>query len=312
MNEIKLPPFLRPGDKIGIVAPASVVKYEDIVPGINIFKNEWGLEVVEGTTLQSAFNQFSAPDEVRLADLQQMLDNPEIKAVIAARGGYGCSRIVDGLSFEGFLKSPKWIVGFSDLTVFLSRIYQLGYASLHAPMAKSITTEGAEEAAESLRKMLFGEQPAYTFASHSLNRTGSVTGQIVGGNLCILAHLIGTETEVDTTGKILFIEDINEYLYNLDRMMIQMKRAGKLTNLAGLIVGQFTDMKDNGNPSFGKNTYEIVQEHIAEFDYPVCYNFPVGHVGDNRAMGIGMKASLEIGDSEVNFRFLPQAPDTLN
>jgi muramoyltetrapeptide carboxypeptidase len=310
MNEIKLPPFLRPGDKIGIVAPASVVKYEDIVPGINIFQNQWGLEVVEGTTLRSTFNQFSAPDDVRLADLQQMLDNPEIKAVIAARGGYGCSRIVDGLDFEGFLKSPKWIVGFSDLTVILSRIHQLGYAGLHAPMAKSITAEGAGEAAESLRKMLFGEQPAYTFAAHPLNRAGSATAQIVGGNLCLLAHMIGSETEIDTTGKILFIEDINEYLYNLDRMMIQMKRAGKLANLAGLIVGQFTDMKDNGSPSFGKDTYEIVQEHVAGFSYPVCYNFPVGHVGDNRAMGIGMKAYLEIGDHEVNFQFLSQTPNT--
>lgn len=303
MNKIKLPPSLKPGDKIGIVAPASVVNYEDLLPGIALFKH-WGLEVVEGDTLKSASNQFSAPDDVRLADLQKMLDDPEIKAVIAARGGYGCSRIVDQLNFEEFLKNPKWIVGFSDLTVFLSSIYNLGYASLHAPMAKSITTHGAEEAAESLRQLLFGERPNYSFPSHDLNRIGNASGQLVGGNLCILAHLIGSKTDVDTDGKILFIEDINEYLYNLDRMMIQMKRAGKLNKLAGLIVGQFTDMKDNSSPSFGKTSYEIIHEHIAEFNYPVCFDFPLGHVGDNRAMAVGMDAVLEVKPERVSFHFL--------
>jgi muramoyltetrapeptide carboxypeptidase len=303
MNKINLPPFLQSGDKIGIVAPASVVNYEDILPGISLFTKHWGLEVVEGVTLKSALNQFSAPDLVRLADLQKMLDDPEIKAVIAARGGYGCSRIVDQLNFDQFLKNPKWIVGFSDLTVILSRLYQLGYASLHAPMAKSITIDGAEKAANSLRQMLFGEMPLYNVPTHELNRVGTANGQVVGGNLCIFAHLIGSETDVNTDGKILFIEDINEYLYNLDRMMIQMKRAGKFNKLAGLIVGQFTDMKDNSSPTFGKNSYEIIQEHIAEFDYPVCFNFPVGHVADNRAMGVGMEAVLEVNEEEVSFQF---------
>lgn len=303
MNKINLPPFLKPGDKIGIVAPASVLNYEDILPGIEIFKNEWGLEVVEGETLKTASNQFSAPDNVRLADLQTMLDDPSIKAVIAARGGYGCSRIVDQLNFDQFVKHPKWVVGFSDLTVILSRIFGLGYASLHAPMAKSITTDGAELAKESLRQMLFGEMPHYVFSKHDLNKPGTASGQVIGGNLCLLAHLIGTETDVDTDAKILFIEDINEYLYNLDRMMIQMKRAGKFDKLAGLIVGQFTDMKDNNSPTFGKTYYEIIHEHIAEFDYPVCFNFPVGHVGDNRAMGVGMEAVLNVRDEEVSFHF---------
>ncbi|SKB94458.1 S66 peptidase family protein [Dyadobacter psychrophilus] len=303
MNKINLPPFLKPGDKIGIVAPASVLNYEDILPGIDIFRNEWGLEVIEGETLKTASNQFSASDDVRLTDLQSMLDDPSIKAVIAARGGYGCSRIVDRLSFDQFLKNPKWVVGFSDLTVILSRLLGLGYASLHAPMAKSITTDGADLAKESLRQMLFGKMPHYTVEKHDLNRLGTASGQIVGGNLCLLAHMIGTETDVDTDGKILFIEDINEYLYNLDRMMIQMKRTGKFDKLAGLIVGQFTDMKDNNSPTFGKTYYEIIQEHIAEFDYPVCFDFPVGHVGDNRAMGVGMEAVLHVTNEEVSFQF---------
>jgi muramoyltetrapeptide carboxypeptidase len=303
MNKINLPPFLKSGDKIGIVAPASVLNYDDLLPGIAVFRDEWGLEVVEGETLKTASNQFSAPDAVRLADLQAMLDDPSIKAVIAARGGYGCSRIVDQLNFDQFLKNPKWVVGFSDLTVILSRIFDLGYASLHAPMGKSITTDGAELAKESLRQMLFGEMPHYKIDTNPLNQAGIANGQVVGGNLCILAHLIGSQTDVDTDGKILFIEDINEYLYNLDRMMIQMKRAGKFDKLAGLIVGQFTDMKDNTNPTFGKTYYEIIHEHIAGFDYPVCFNFPVGHVGDNRAMGVGMEAVLNVTSEGVSFQF---------
>jgi muramoyltetrapeptide carboxypeptidase len=304
MNPIHFPAFLKPGDRVGVVAPASIVRYEDVVPGITLFKEQWGLEVVEGRTLKSSFNQFSASDEERLADMQEMLDDPSIRAIIAARGGYGCSRIVDGLNFDKFLKSPKWIVGFSDLTAFLSRTYLLGFASIHAPMAKSIMTEGGEMAAASLRQMLFGELPEYNVSNHILNRAGNATAPVVGGNLCLFAHLIGSATEVDTDGTILFIEDINEYLYNLDRMMIQLKRSGKLSKLAGLIVGQFTDMKDNSNPTFGKDSYEIIHEHVAAFEYPVCFNFPVGHVGDNRAMGVGMQAALNVSDDGAQLRFI--------
>lgn len=304
MNPIQFPAFLKPGDCVGVLAPASIVKYDDIVPGIKLFREQWGLEVVEGKTLHTSYNQFSASDADRLADVQEMLDDPSIKAIIAARGGYGCSRIVDRLDFGQFLQNPKWIVGFSDLTAFLSRTYQIGFASIHAPMAKSITSPGSEIAAESLRQMLFGELPEYAVPGHALNRTGEVSAQVVGGNLCLLAHLIGSETEIDTDGKILFIEDINEYLYNLDRMMIQLKRSGKLSNLAGLIVGQFTDMKDNSSPTFGKDSNEIIAEHVAEFGYPVCFDFPVGHVGDNRAMGVGMQAALNVTGDGVDLKFL--------
>ncbi|MGX5856949.1 S66 peptidase family protein [Dyadobacter jiangsuensis] len=304
MNPIQFPAFLKPGDRVGVLAPASIVKYEDVIPGIRLFTEQWGLEVIEGKTLRTSFNQFSASDEDRLADMQQMLDDPSIKAIIAARGGYGCSRIVDNLNFNKFLQNPKWIVGFSDLTAFLARTFQLGYASIHAPMAKTITGTGAEMAAESLRQMLFGELPGYEVAAHRLNRAGQAIAQVVGGNLCLLAHMIGSETETNTDGKILFIEDINEYLYNLDRMMIQLKRSGKLAKLAGLVVGQFTDMKDNNSPTFGKDSYEIIAEHVTEFDYPVCYDFPVGHVSDNRAMGVGMRAAFKVSEQAVELRFL--------
>ena len=311
MTKIKIPPFLKPGDKIGIVAPASAIKYADILPGIERLRNEWKLEVVEGSTLKSSYNQFSATDEERLSDLQKMLDDPSIKAIIAARGGYGCSRIIDGIDLSDFLKSPKWVIGFSDLTTILSHLYNIGFASLHSHMVKSMMQEGASEAAESLRKILFGEFPEYNIAPHRLNRTGNATGNLIGGNLCIFAHLIGTETDIDTTGQILFIEDVNEYLYNLDRMMIQLKRAGKLNQLAGLIVGQFSDMKDNSRPTFGKDAYEIVAEHVSNFDYPVCFNFPVGHVADNRAMIVGMPVNLDVNHSSVSFRFLAESAELI-
>lgn len=308
MPTIQIPPFLQSGDKIGIVAPASCIRYEDILPGISLLRDQWKLKIVEGKTLKSAYNQFSATDAERLDDLQTMLDDPSIKAVIAARGGYGCSRIIDNIDFANFIKSPKWIVGFSDLTVILAQLHQLGYAGIHAPMVKSMTLEGAEKGAESLRQLLFGELPGYSVAPHALNKTGSVVAEMVGGNLCILAHLIGSPTQIDTEGKILFIEDVNEYLYNLDRMMIQMKRAGKLSHLAGLIVGQFTDMRDNSSPSFGKTAYEIIHEHIAEYDYPVSFDFPVGHVADNRAIGVGMNAYLDVNNDGVELHFLSSAP----
>jgi len=303
MTKITIPPFLKTGDKIGIVAPASAIRYNDIIPGIELLKTEWNLEVVEGHTLKSTFNQFSATDEQRLDDLQKMFDDPSINAVIAARGGYGCSRIIDGINFTRFKEFPKWVIGFSDLTAMHAQLYTLGFAGLHAHMVKSMMQEGAGESRESLRKILFGELSEYSVPAHYLNRTGNGTGELVGGNLCLLAHLIGSGTDIDTTGKILFIEDVNEYLYNLDRMMIQLKRAGKLKNLAGLIVGQFTDMRDNSRPAFGKDAYEIIDDHVSEYDYPVAYNFPVGHVADNRAMAVGLVSNLSVHRNSVEFGY---------
>jgi muramoyltetrapeptide carboxypeptidase len=307
MALIQNPPFLQAGDKIGIVAPASAIKYVDLKPGISLIKDQWNLNIVEGETLKSAYNQFSATDEERRQDIQTMLDDPSIKAIMAARGGYGCSRIVDQLNFDRFLESPKWIIGFSDLTVLLAKMYTLGYASLHAPMVKSMTLEGAGDAAESLRKILFGELPVYSVPPHPFNRLGTADAELVGGNLCLLAHMVGSATDMETDGKILFIEDVGEYYYNLDRMIIQLKRAGKLKNLAGMIVGQFSDMKDNANPSFGKGVNEIILEHVAAYDYPVCFDFPVGHVADNRAMAIGMATYLKIDETGAELQFAAPA-----
>jgi muramoyltetrapeptide carboxypeptidase len=308
-NSITIPPFLKPGDKVGVIAPASVVRYEDLTDGMDMLHDQWGLEVVEGCTLRSTFNQFSATDADRLLDLQSMLDNPEIKAIIAARGGYGCSRIIDQLDYTKLLQSPKWIVGFSDLTAVLASVYGLGIASMHAPMVKSMSQSGAVEAAESLRQALFGYFPEYNIPTHPLNRTGIAEGELMGGNLCLLTHLIGSPTDMDTQGKILFMEDVNEYTYNIDRMMIQLKRAGKLDHLAGLVVGQFSDMRDNSYPAFGKNAYEIIAEHTQTYAYPVCFDFPVGHVADNRTMVIGAQGHLNVNDQKVTLRF--ENPETI-
>ncbi len=302
-EKITIPPYLKPGDLVGVLAPASRVRYEDCEAGLQVLRNRWDLEILEGATLHEEYYQYSATDEQRRDELQKMLDNPNIKAVLAARGGYGCSRIVDELDFTQFKKTPKWLVGFSDLTVFLSHLNRLGFAALHAPMVKTMANEGGEEGLESLRKALFGENLAYEIPSHLFNSPGSGQGQITGGNLCLLAHMIGSKSAVDTSGKILFIEDINEYLYNIDRMMIQLKRAGQLQNLAGLVVGQFTDSRDNAKPRFGKTAYEIILDHTQDFDYPICFDFPVGHVADNRALPVGMEAVLEVGEGGTSLRY---------
>ncbi len=291
-----VPPFLLPGDTVGVVAPASRVRYEDCLPGIQILREKWHLDVREGVTLRSEHYQYSATDAVRTGDLQRLLDDSKVKAIIAARGGYGCSRIVDSLDFTKFKKHPKWLVGFSDLTVLLSQANALGIAALHAPMVKSMTQEGGGKGMESLRRALFGESIAYKIPAHPFNRTGAGTGLVTGGNLCLLGHLLSSPSAVDTAGKILFIEDVNEYLYNIDRLMIQLKRAGQLDQLAGLVVGQFTDSRDNPDPPFGQTANEIVAEHTKDYDYPICFDFPVGHVPDNRALPVGMMAKLEVGE----------------
>lgn len=288
---------------MGVTAPASRVRYEDCEAGLQVLRNQWDLEVVEGATLHEEYFQYSATDEQRRDEFQKLLDNPNVRAILAARGGYGCSRIVNGLDFTEFKKSPKWIVGFSDLTVFLSHLNRLGFAALHAPMVKTMTNEGGEESMESLRNALFGEMLAYDTPPHQLNKPGLGQGQVTGGNLCLLAHMIGSSSAVDMDGKILFIEDLNEYLYNIDRMMVQLKRAGQLKNLTGLVVGQFTDSRDNTEPTFGKTAYEIILDHTQGYDYPICFDFPVGHVPNNIALPVGMMASLEVEEGGALLRY---------
>lgn len=298
-TSLRVPPYLKAGDTVGVMAPASKVSYEDCAPGLHTLRHDWDLKVIECPTLWSNYHQYAGTDRQRRDDLQELLDNPDVKAILMARGGYGCSRILDELDFTKFQKAPKWLVGFSDLTVLLSHVQLLGYAAIHGPMVKTMANAGGEKALQSLRVALFGGTLRYTVPSHPLNRPGTASGRVTGGNLCLLAHVLGSESAVAMEGTLLVIEDIGEYLYNIDRMMIQLKRAGQLQNLAGLIVGQFTEVRDNSAPEFGKTAYEIIAEHVQAYDFPVCFDFPVGHVPDNRTLPVGMSASLEVGQEHV-------------
>ncbi|MFC5409604.1 LD-carboxypeptidase [Larkinella bovis] len=298
------PPYLRPGQRVGLMAMASRLDYETLEPAFRILRDEWQLEVVEGESLQSSYFQFAGDDFVRGRDLQRMLDDPTIRAIFSARGGYGSYRILDQLDFTRFLQHPKWIIGFSDITVLHCHLHRLGVQSLHAIMPKLFGSEGARPAIDTLHQCLFGEAlEPYTSPNHALNRPGTASGPLVGGNLALLVHTLGTPSDVDLHGKILFIEDIDETLYSTDRMMIQLRRAGRLTGLAGLVVGQFTEMRINESAPFGKTVNEIIAEHVAGFDYPVCFDFPVGHVPRNLAMPIGRVADLDVTETGGRLRF---------
>jgi muramoyltetrapeptide carboxypeptidase len=294
------PPFLRSGDRIGIVAPARKIIKRELKPALKVFR-EWKLDVVPGSHIFEESHQFSGSDEVRADDLQQMLDDESIRAVFCARGGYGTVRIVDRLNLTRFAQHPKWIVGFSDVTVLHSHIHQtLGIPTLHGMMPLNIVRgkkmEARKEALESLRRALFGEPLPYEIPAHPFNRAGTCSGKLVGGNLSLLYSLLGSCSDIDTRGKILFIEDLDEYLYHIDRMMMALRRAGKFDHLNGMIVGGMTQMRDNKVP-FGKTAEEIVAEHLRDYDFPVCFGFPAGHIEDNRALILGEECSLKIDAS---------------
>ena len=310
---IKIPPYLQKGDTIGIVCPAGAMPVEKVSECIRVLNEEWGFTTKVGKTVGGLFNYFSGTDEERLADLQQMLDDDEVKAVLCARGGYGMGRIIDKIDFKKFKKQPKWIVGYSDITVLHSHLYSNFYiSSLHAPMAGAFNDDARppadggtvgrgfnNEFVLSLKNALEGKKVKYTCPAHEFNRKGEAIGELVGGNLALLAHLVGTNSDIKTRGRILFIEDIGEYLYNIDRMMHQLKRSGKLSKLAGLIIGGFTDIKDTERP-FGQTAYEIIREIVKEYDYPVCFDFPVSHTDRNYALKIGVGYKLKITRSKVS------------
>jgi muramoyltetrapeptide carboxypeptidase len=300
---IKIPPYLKKGDTIGITCPAGYMAAEKAQTCITILQ-QWGYQVMVGKTLGSnSSNYFSATDEVRRDELQAMLDDKTINAILCGRGGYGVGRIIEQLDFTRFKKNPKWLIGFSDITVLHSHIYSnLKIASLHAPMAAAFN-DGAykNEFVQSLQKAIAGKKAAYKSAAHPFNKTGTVSGELVGGNLSLLAHLTGTSSDINTKNKILFIEDIGEYIYSIDRMLYQLKRSGKLDNLAGLIIGGFTDMKDTERP-FGKTVYEVIQEIIAGYNYPVCFDFPVSHEKENYALKVGGTYELTISTKKVTLK----------
>lgn len=298
---ITIPPYLNPGDSIGILCPSGYMPYEKAVMAIETF-TEWGFHIVPGKTLGHQFNYFSGTDEERLTDLQQMMDDDNIKAIFCARGGYGMGRIIDRINFKKFKKNPKWIIGFSDITVLQSHLFaRYKIASLHAPMAAAFNDgEFNNQYIQSLHDALIGRKANYINTGSDLNKKGKASGMLVGGNLSLLAHLVGTSSDIKTKDKILFIEDVGEYIYNVDRMMYQLKRSGKLDELSALIVGKFTEMKDTTTP-FGQAAEEVIRSVVKVYDYPVCFDFPVGHTKENYALkiGVGYKLSVTVTLAEL-------------
>lgn len=302
IENIITPLKLKAGDKIGIVATARKISLQEIQFAIDTI-NGWGLEVVWGSTIGKEDFQFAGPDEERLADFQNLLDDDSVKGIICARGGYGTVRFVDEIDFRKFSKKPKWICGYSDITVLHSHLLNVyNIASVHSTMPLSFS-ENTEDSLESLREILFGENVSYSFAANKLNRIGSEEGILCGGNLSLLQNLSGTDSDLDTDEKILFIEDVDEYLYHFDRMIQWLKRSGKLNNLSGLMVGHLSKMKNlNEKNPFGKTAEEIVAEAVREFDYPICFGFPAGHENDNRALIIGGRYGLTVGNEKVDLK----------
>jgi muramoyltetrapeptide carboxypeptidase len=300
---IEFPPYLKKGDCIGVVAPAGYMPFENMETCVNTLQ-DWGYTLRLGATTQSkSSNYFSGTDEERIQDLQEMLDAKDVKAIFCARGGYGISRMIDRLSFKKFRKNPKWIIGFSDITLLQCHIYsKFGISGLHAPMAAAFNDNQSNNPyILSLKNALEGVTAEYQAGVHPFNRNGVAEGALVGGNLTLFTHTVGTPSDVKTRNRILFLEDIGEQLYNVDRMMIQLKRAGKLDKLAGLIIGGFTDSKDTDRP-IGMTVEEIIREKIMEYDYPVAFGFPVSHEKENYALKIGGNYKLSVETYDVMLR----------
>lgn len=298
---IKIPPYLEKGDTIGITCPAGYMAKEKAQTCINTLQ-QWGFGVMVGKTLGSSSNNyFSGTDEERLFELQAMLDSDEIDAILCGRGGYGVSRIIDKIDFTRFKKNPKWIIGYSDITVLHCHINRnFNIATLHSPMAAAFN-DGVKgnEFIGSLYKAITGKKAKYRSGVYPFNKKGTAEGELVGGNLALLVNMTGTPSEINTKNKILFIEDIAEYIYSTDRMMVQLKRSGKLDNLAGLVIGNFTDTKDTERP-FGKTVYQAIHDVIKDYDYPVCFNFPVGHAKENYALKVGVNYQLSVTGKSVS------------
>ena len=297
---VKIPPYLNPGDTVGIVCPAGYMAADRVQACIDTLHN-WGYHVKTGMTVGSdSDNYFSGTDKQRLDDLQQMLDDDKINAVLCGRGGYGLSRIIDKIDFSKFTSRPKWIIGFSDITLLHSHVFSnYNISTLHAPMAGAFNDDDKENTyLLSLKKALEGKKIAYSVPGNELNVKGEAIGELVGGNLSLLVHAIGTDSDIKTKGKILFLEDVGEYLYSIDRMLRQLKRSGKFDKLAGLIIGGFTNLKDTERP-FGKDIEQIIQEITGEYDFPVCVGFPVSHGRENLSLKTGVGYKLKVGKKKV-------------
>lgn len=294
------PAALQKGDTVAIVATARKYMDNHLQPAIDLL-HSWGLEVVIGNSIGLDNNQLAGTDEQRTADFQAQLDNPNIKAIWCVKGGYGTVRIIDALDFTKFRQHPKWIVGFSDITVLHNHLNTLGYKTIHGIMPVTAPRATAE-AKETLKKALFNEALSYEIPSDPMNRIGSAKGELVGGNLSILYSLFGSPSAIDCDDKILFIEDLDEYLYHIDRMMMNLKRNGCLESIKGIVVGSMTKMKDNDIP-WGKNAVQIIEDVTKKYNIPIIYNFPAGHIQDNRALVLGSTVSMEVTPIKSTLKF---------
>ena len=293
----KEPSLLKKGDAVSIISTARKVIKKDIQKSIDVLTS-WGLKVVLAKNIFASYYQFSSEDKIRTKSFQEILDCKKIKAIFCARGGYGTIRIIDKLDFNTFIKYPKWIVGFSDITILHSSLNILKYCSIHSFMPINYDSVSKKNL-KILYTILFKGKNYIQCLSNSFNKIGLVKSEVVGGNLSILYSLLGSKSDICTDNKILLIEDLDEYLYHLDRMIISLKRAGKFNNLKALIVGSMTKIHDN-KIKFGMNAKEIIKYHTEEFNYPICFDFPVGHQKNNKPLVLGKKSKLDISSNTVS------------
>lgn len=304
-HAVKIPPYLNKGDTIGITCPSGFITWEDIQPAVKKMQ-EWGFEIRVGDTVGARDFTFAGSDEQRAEDFQKMLDDPSINAIMLGRGGYGAVRIIDAINFKKFCSKPKWIIGFSDATVIHSHLNKnFGIASIHSKMCNSFPADWllAEQtqidSIGSIWKCLIGDKMKYSANVNEKNKNGEAEGTLIGGNLSIIENLSATKSDINTDGKILFLEETGEYLYSIDRMLWNIKRSGKLDKVNGLIIGGFKNKPDDAGEEFGKTIYDMVLEKTKEYNFPVCFDFPVGHQKENYALKCGVKHRLRVSEKEI-------------
>jgi len=302
---LKQPPYLKVGDTVAIVAPSGILKNRtaEIEKAKTLLKS-WGLHVILGKHVFAKANHFAGTDDERCEDFQNALDDPKISAIWCARGGYGAVRILDKLNYSKFKVNPKWIIGYSDITALHNQIHTLGFQSIHALMCTSLQddNETIKETISTFKKAIFGNDLSYTLVGSKYNKTGIASGQLVGGNLTILHTMLGSKTSIDTSGKILFIEEIGEYKYHIDRMLQSLKRAGYFDNCKGIIVGDFTKIKKNTTP-WGSSIQQLILDALAEYNFPIAFNMHAGHAKDNRAMVLGKNVTLTVEKEKATLMF---------
>jgi len=297
-----IPSFLQSGDTVALLAPARKVTLDELQPVLRLLES-WGLHVLFPPNLFESCHQFAGTDEQRADDLQWVIRHPSVKAVFCVRGGYGVSRILNLVDFTPLIEKPKWFVGFSDITVLHAKLNQLRVQSIHGPVALLMLQPGGEEALSKLKAILFGTSVNYSSCVHPLQQNGYAKGELIGGNLSLLAHLSGTKINYEFTNKILFIEDLDEYLYHIDRMMVQLENNGVFQKIKGLIVGGLSDMKDNTIP-FGSTAEEIVHQHVSDYPIPIIFDFPAGHVANNQPLIFGKTVEMHVYEQEVTLNYV--------